>query len=185
MNLLFIDTGHSAKWPGAMGLVKEHEWVRLIADALPMFLHPSKYDLVRVPDKFATDWSANRNLSNRISWINKEYARRRQNGIVISIHGNSGPSSANGIEVAYMGGTSADKPAEELARDVANATGLKIRRERGIVDDRTTRHGRLGMVRDTTPLALLVECGFVSSPVDMAVPAAKYAQGIANFLNTL
>jgi len=71
-----------------------------------------------------------------------------------------------------------------LSKSYALFTGVPLARD-GSFDDRTGRYGRIGMVRDTDPLALLIEMGFVSNAEDMKADAKKAAQGIAAYYNAL
>lgn len=182
---LFIDTGHSLRYPGAHGVKAEVDWNRAIFRELTKFscLSQDLWEYILVPDSFLTDWSGNRNLQNRINWIN---ARSTVSDHLLSIHGNyaSNPS-VRGVTTCYMGGSDA-------ARGEAVQLSLMFQKETkmplwagGAFDDRNSRFGRLGMVRDTKPFALLIEAGFVSNAADMDVSPSVAARGIAAYYNNL
>ena len=180
---LFIDLGHSAKFPGANG---EVEHIRKIWDCLKCeFTSPDfkrKWDVVVVPDAFDNDKTSNGNLINRIKWIN---ARAVDGAWLLSIHGNSAVNTqAKGITTCYMGESDyMRKKAEALSTYVAQSCGMKVFGG-GAFDDRKGRFGRIGMVRDTKPAALLIEAGFCSNAQDMAVPKLELARAIADWLET-
>ena len=182
MRKLLIDTGHSKRYPGAIGIRSEVEWNRAIWRELKPLLNPKKWQVVEVPTDYLTDWSANRQLVNRIAWINKNSA---VTDVLLSIHGNAATNpKARGVTTCYMGGSeSARLEAVKLSQSYAKATGTPVWNG-GAFDDRNGRYGQIGMVRQTKPLALLIEAGFVTNPLDMKVEAKKAAEGIANYFNT-
>ena len=183
MKKLLIDLGHSHRFPGASGFKKEVDWNRAVGALLPGLLDKKKWQVVMVPTDFATDRSANVQLINRINWINRN---SNATDYLLSLHGNGSTNpKARGVYTCYMGGfESMRKSAIALSKSYAHSTGTPLARD-GSFDDRSGRFGRIGMVRDTKPLALLIEMGFCSNMLDMAVPPAKAAQGIANYYNAL
>ncbi len=103
-------------------------------------------------------------LAGVIRWVNALHARRPV-ALVVSIHHNAAVDpEARGVEAVYVEGWPETRAlAERLARCVAEATGLPLR---GTLPDQRTAVGRLGILRDTQPLAALVECGFLTNPAD-------------------
>lgn len=182
MKNLLVDLGHSIKYPGAAGVKTEVQWNRSIWMNLRDKLDKAKFNVIVVPDTFLTDWSANRQLINRISWINK---RSKPTDLLLSIHGNAAANpSVRGVTTCYMGGSeSARLEAVKLSQTYAKATGVPVWNG-GAFDDRNGRFGRIGMVRDTIPFALLIEAGFVTSKEDMEVDAATAANAIASYYNS-
>lgn len=179
---LFIDLGHSAKYQGANGVRNEVKHVRDVWSHLKAMIHPF-FDVILVPDSYPTDKGASTNLLSRVRFIN---GKSKEPSFLISLHGNASGAKARGIETVYMGGSNEAKAlASELSKAVSIATGSPMRRGDGSLDDRKTPHGRIAMVRDTKPFALLIELGFVTSVQDMDIPAEKYAEGIAKFLLSL
>lgn len=176
---LFIDTGHSVKYPGATG---EVEWVRKIAEKLYPLLDTTYWDVVKVPDVYPGEISASTSLIKRIKWINDNGG---QDDMLVSIHANSAANvNARGVETCYYSGS--DKSKEEalrLSKAVSTSSGIPLFND-GLMGDAEGRYGRLGMIRDTQPFALLVECGFVSNKDDMLIDPTLVARGIANYLNS-
>ncbi len=180
LRTLFIDLGHSSKFPGASGYKTEVLLSRAIYRHLDGIIKGWK--IVLVPETYKWDWSSNINLIHRIRFINRNC---KDGDWVLSIHGNAGPSHVRGVTTCYMGGSRYMlNHAYMLSHSVANASDLPIWGG-GAFDDRTARFGRLGMVRDTKPPAVLLEAGFVTNHKDMATDPRLIAKGIANFFNNL
>jgi len=181
MRKILVDLGHSKRYPGAVGIRSEVEWNRAIWKELKPLINQKKLAVLEVPTDYLTDWSSNRQLVNRINWINKNSA---VSDVVLSIHGNAATNpKARGVTTCYMGGSeSARLEAVKLSQAYAKATGIPVWNG-GAFDDRNARFSRIGIVRDTKPLALLIEAGFVTNALDMKVEAKKAAAGIANYLN--
>lgn len=179
---LFIDTGHSVKYPGANGIKSEVDWVRLIAEKLYPLLDTTYWDIVKVPDVYPGETSPSTSLIKRIKWINDH---GDSNDVLVSIHANSAANmNARGVETCYYSGSQQSKDeALRLSHAVSTATGMPLFND-GIMGDAEGRFRRLGMIRDTQPFALLVECGFVSNKEDMLIDPTLVARGIANYLNS-
>lgn len=88
-----------------------------------------------------------------------------KNAILVSIHVNSGGAGkASGVEGrAYTGSTDSTKLATMIAEE--QAWLLKISK-RATKWDQSNRHGRLWIIRDTLPLAVLIECWFIDNKTD-------------------
>ena len=185
MRQLFLDAGHSAKFPGASGIVKEHERNERIAEWFRSYAANIGWKIVEVPRTFASDiiGSSNMNLIERIRWINK---RCKDGDWVLSIHTNAASNpSISGITTCYMGGSDYMRTrAENLSKRLASDTDMRVFGT-GSFDDRNGRFGRIGMVRDTIPPALLVECGFVGNGGDMAVPVVTIGRSLAEWFEDL
>lgn len=180
---LFVDLGHSAKWQGAIGVRKETDWNRAVWRELEPRLRSvcsqKGWELILVPDKYWFELSANSNLVQRIRWIN---ARSKPSDLLLSLHGNAATNpKARGVTTCYMGGSEAARlEAIKLSKAYSQATGVPVWGG-GAFDDRNGRFGRIGMVRDTTPFALLIEMGFVTNREDMSADIAKATEGIASY----
>ncbi len=180
---LFVDLGHSAKWPGAIGVKSEVWWNRAIYRELEPLLRgvclQKGWELIAVPEAFFGDLTANMNLVRRIRWIN---ARSKPTDLLLSIHGNAAANpKVRGVTTCYMGGSeSARREAVAMSRAYSRATGVPIWNG-GAFDDRNSRFGRIGMVRDTMPFALLIEAGFVTNELDVLVDVKKSAKGICSY----
>lgn len=90
--------------------------------------------------------------------------------LLVEIHLNSsGEATANGLEVWYYSGDETAKAfALTLAASLKEATGMPYHGT-PVKGDTSNRHGRLGIVRDTIPLAALFELGFISNREDAAM----------------
>ena len=184
MRTLFVDLGHSSKFPGASGVKSEVLWNRSIWARLAPLLDKNKWNVVLVPESYGwTDLTSNLNLIHRISFINKNC---KDGDWVLSIHGNAATNQkVRGVTTCYMGGSEYMRlKALGLSQAYAKATGVPIWGG-GAFDDRTGRFGRIGMVRDTRPPALLIEAGFVTNADDMRVDPATAAAAIAHWFNCL
>lgn len=176
---LFIDTGHSVKYQGAKG---EVEWVRKIAEKLYPLLDTTYWEVVKVPDSYPGETSAANSLVRRIRWINDN---GNENDMLVSLHANSaGIPSVRGVETCYYSGSDTSKTeALRLSSAFSTATGVPLFND-GLMGDAQSRFGRLGIIRDTQPFSLLIECGFASNKDDMSIDPVLAARGIANYLNS-
>lgn len=176
---LFIDTGHSVKYQGAKG---EVEWVRKIAEKLYPLLDTTYWEVVKVPDSYPGETSAANSLVKRIRWINDN---GNENDMLVSLHANSaGIPSVRGVETCYYSGSDKSRAeALRLSQAYSTATGIPLFND-GLMGDAQSRFGRLGIIRDTQPFALLIECGFASNKDDMSIDPVLAARGIANYLNS-
>ena len=87
-----------------------------------------------------------------------------QNSLLISVHTNKG--GGGGVETWYKDGDDESKKFGQKVLDaLAETTGLTKRKAN---PDTANQHGRLGIVRDVRPRAILVECGFIDNPTDFA-----------------
>lgn len=181
MRNLLVDLGHSVRFAGAVGIKSEVAWSRAIWKELKPLLNTKKYRILEVPTDYLTDWNSNRQLINRINWINKN---SKVTDILLSIHGNAAINvKARGVTTCYMGGSEyARREAVKLSKAYAKETGVPVWNG-GAFDDRNARFARIAMCRDTNPLALLIEAGFVTNAEDMKVSPLAAAKGIANYFN--
>ncbi|EOB3788472.1 N-acetylmuramoyl-L-alanine amidase [Listeria monocytogenes] len=100
-----------------------------------------------------------KSLSERI-----KYANSQNVAAILEFHANSG--GGQGAETLFCDGIAS---AKEDAIAVAKAGAIKGLKNRGAKGDTTTRHGRLGIVRDTKAPALLHELFFIDSASDVAI----------------
>lgn len=182
---LFIDLGHSPTIAGATGIKTEVNWVREIWAQLKGLIDTNYWDLIQVQDEFPGIKNGNDNLIKRIQNIN---AIGKPTDFLLSLHANAVDSdpTARGVETFYVAGPiSTEQEAIKLSASYNRFTAVPIRGGDGAKEDTESNRPRLGILRDTKPLALLIECGFVTNKEDMAVPPLSAAQGIADFLNKL
>ena len=165
---IILNAGHSLSDPGAITLYgKESDFNIKIRDAVIPELKRQGFEVIPVPDDY--------DLKKSISYVN-EITTNINDALAISIHQNTGGSY--GAEVYYYGGSNSSK---EIATKFINAyckeTGLK---NRGVKSDTTTRHGKLGWIRNTNVWAILPECGFIDNESDVKKlkNTKKIARGI-------
>ncbi len=126
-------------------------------------------------------------LAEKIKKINS-FGLDCTNSLLVSIHCNSAGSLAKGAEAFYYHNSGESKKlAENILKEICQKTGLK---NRGAKSERLSRYGKLGIVHDTAPLAVLIECGFLSNVSDLDVLKNKsdlignaVKAGIENFLD--
>ena len=151
MKIVALSAGHGAGDVGAVYKnLKEAELTVKITDKAAEILRTHGVGVLDVPDTLT--------LQGTINWINA----RAEIDLCVEIHINSG--GGKGVEGwNYAGQSESDKLSQFLVDGLAIETGLP---NRGIKDETTNRHGRLGFVHDTKPLAVLVECGFIDGDYD-------------------
>lgn len=150
--------------PGALGPNGEREntEVRQIIGHLDRILQ-----VVGVPTLVAPD----ARLAPSIRWIN---ANCNSSDWVIEVHKDSAasmsPSLRRRMGVYYLGG---DKGSQEVADAMARQFILAgAHPSTWSRPDTVSRHGSLGWLRDTKPVAHLVECGFMQD--DLSDNADKF-----------
>lgn len=141
--------GHNDKDPGAIGNGhKESELTILIRDAVMKHLECH-------PNAVLTDenWESNTQYQNRI--------RNIKGKVILDIHLNAGPATANGSEVIVS--KNASKMSKDFATEILDAT-CKIlgTRSRGVLDETKTARGSIGIL-NMSGLAALVEVCFISN----------------------
>ena len=90
--------------------------------------------------------------------------------LLLEVHLNSGGNAlAHGLEVWYYAGDDTAKAfALTLAQSLKEATRMPYHGT-PVKGDTSNRHGRLGIIRDTIPIAALLELGYLSNPTDAAM----------------
>ena len=102
------------------------------------------------------------NLNQRVKYIN---SNSRDGDVCIEFHLDSAPNADGCTTFYFTGSTYAQAKATTFQQEYTRVSGI---RWRGVKGDTTSRFGRLGFIRDTKPLALLVELGFITSTKDIA-----------------
>lgn len=163
MKTIIISAGHSLSDPGAVYNGSREsfmtmELTKLVSD----IMRKHSVGILNVPDEL--------DLKQTIAWVN---VRDKEQDIdaAIEIHTNASTDpGAKGVEAWYyhdfgtgLGSEYSKKLAQMMVDGIGVETGMKIR---GVFDESTNRWGKLGFVHDTTPLASLVECGFLSNETD-------------------
>ncbi|MDO3409667.1 N-acetylmuramoyl-L-alanine amidase family protein [Saccharibacillus sp. CPCC 101409] len=164
--VIVIDAGHGDQDPGAVGPtgVREKDVNLAIALKLEKILKQnSKIDVVmtRSDDTFLE-------LKERV-----KVAENVKADVFLSIHHNSGSSSASGTETYYQRADSKSL-ATTLHKYLVAATGFK---------DRKVQYGNFHVIRETTMPASLVEVGFVSNAAEAAqIRTDAFQQKVAEAL---
>lgn len=115
-------------------------------------------------------------LEDKIRWLQ---VRVKEGDEVLSLHMNAASPGAHGAEVYYLeGNKSARAYAEQYCEMYCEHTGLW---NRGAKADSTTRHKRLGIIRDTKARnrAFLLEMGFLTNAEDLEAVQRKAVKAIA------
>lgn len=105
---------------------------------------------------FVPEWL---NLSQRVKWVNE---RSRDGDFAIELHMNAW--GGKGTEVFYFAWSKfMQEKAYSFSQSISWTLGIM---NRWTKEDTKTRFGRLGWIRDTKPMALLIELGFLDSKDD-------------------
>lgn len=106
-------------------------------------------------------------LKDKIAKVNAiciENGWSESDACLVSVHVNAAGSNASGAEIWYeTGSKESEKFAKKAIKELVDATGFK---DRGTKDDKANRWGRLGIIRDTKPVAILAECGFITNDMN-------------------
>lgn len=172
--VIILDPGHGGKDFGTEASdIKEKEYNLVTSKLIASYLKQMGFhiSMTRDDDRFLS-------LSKRSA-----FANNLEGDLFVSVHYNSAPNpSAEGIEVFYYREekngprTESSKAlAQAILKNVINSTGAKCR---GV------KHGNLAVIRETTMPAVLIECGFLTNPnelakIDTSEYRKKLAQGIA------
>lgn len=156
-----VVSGREVVDPGASGFVTEKDGTLAISQAVVARLQARGVDARLTP----ADHSLT--LEGVVTWVNDLHAQQRID-LLISVHCDAlDDPNANGCSAYYGEGRSAQAAVGRvLTAEVAQATGL---RDKGAISDKLSFAGRLKIVQETAPLAILMECGFVSNEHDAAI----------------
>lgn len=171
---LILDAGHTnIVDPGACANnTTEHAEVVLIANALSKQLAKASRLVKVVP----TDLT----LVQKIAWVNKNST---VDDVLLSLHLNSASADATGAMVYYYTGSGTAEL--RATRFIKNYCDLTKQKNRGALGDTTNRHGRLGIIRDTTPFAFLIELGFITNLSDLNVVRTQAVSALAQSISLL
>lgn len=170
---VYIDPGHGGQDPGAQGHGLDEKDVTLAIALKLRSILQNDYENVDV--KMSRSSDTTRSLSQRSSDANAWDA-----DFFLSIHINSGPSSAQGYEdYIYSGLSNSSKTAQY--QDIIHAEVLKMNQ----LKDRGQKKANFHVLRETNMPAILTENGFISNDHDAALIKQsswiqKVAQGHAN-----
>ena len=154
--ILAIDIGHNVPYDtGAVGIRREDDLNRLVGNALISKLRERGIKVVNCTPNTAK--SLNDSLYQRVITANNCGAT-----LFVSIHHNACPGGY-GAEVLCIKDNYQDGLSTKVGEDILNELGSIGLKNRGVKDRRD-----LYVINNTTMPALLVECAFVDSSLDMA-----------------
>lgn len=156
--VVILDPGHGGKDFGTEASnTKEKEYNLITSKLVASYLRQIGFhvSMTRDDDRFLS-------LAKRAA-----FANNLQGDIFVSIHYNSAPNpSAEGIEVFYykdeknpLRRENSKYLAQTILNNVIITTGAK---SRGV------KQGNLAVIRETTMDAVLIECGFLTNPAELA-----------------
>jgi N-acetylmuramoyl-L-alanine amidase len=170
---LYLDPGHGGQDPGAQGHgLDEKDLTLAIALKIRSIL---QNDYENIDVKMSRSSDTTKSLSQRTSEANAWRA-----DFFLSIHINSGPSTAQGYEdFIYSGLSNSSKTAQY--QDIIHAEVMKVNQ----LKDRGQKQANFHVLRESNMPALLTENGFISNDHDAALMKQsswiqKVAQGHAN-----
>lgn len=172
-SLFLRDQGVTVKNPDNQFMTfTEYQWVNKVALTIVKKWRNTKAEIVLVPEGLT--------LADRVKWIN---ARAWSSDICIELHMNSGPVDASGSESFYL----AYNKYAETQTEKFHSAFMRVMggRNRWIKIDTATRFGRLWFIRDTHPLAILVELGFLTNKNDRDAVWVRWADAVIFWLNSL
>ncbi len=122
---------------------------------------------------FGVGISTRMSLQEKIAFVERECIENNlnsNNSLLVSIHINAASNEyARGVEVWYaMGKVGARGFARIITEKTAKYSGFPVRRY-PVQASNNNRHGRLAILDNTLPLAILIECGFLTNEFDSEV----------------
>lgn len=179
MKTIALSAGHSNTDPGAIyqGLVERDLNIKIV-EVASRILRANGIGVLNPPDDLS--------LSQTIKWIND---RADQVDVCLEVHINSSakPNTGTGLEGWHYRNSNVSKQfIYDVVEGVQKATNMS---SRGVKDEKYANiWGRLGFVHDTTPIAGLIECGFINSDTDRKILTTDdglYKMGIGIALGVL
>lgn len=180
MRHIFLSIGHNKgkrlPWTtpdqGAVGNgTTEFLVSKMIVDGV-ISAYKGQDQLIKVPEGL--------NLNQRVAFINKNAV---DGDICIEFHLDSASETASGCSTWYYTGADyAMNKARNFQMEYTRVNGMK---GRGVHGDTTNRLGRLGFIRDTKPVALLFEMGFISNKTDLDLIRAKGVESVVSALSKI
>lgn len=165
--LIVLDPGHGGKFAGAQGIVSEEDVNLAIAlktrDKLQSM--GAKVIMTRTTDTSCTNASYNADLQCRPALATKMGA-----DAFVSIHANSGTSSAYGSETFYYNAGRGDQRlAANILDEINEEVGMRERR---------VAYANFAVLRHSTVPSTLVETGFVTNSNDAAKLGSAHYQDL-------
>jgi N-acetylmuramoyl-L-alanine amidase len=178
MAKVILTIGHSSTDPGAIHFdgLPEHQFVKRFVLKLGEKLQEKGFnDFLINP--------TNTNLLGIINWVNKNSTNKDW---LIDFHTNHNEPRASGTELFVVPNLT-KKRLEIYSKFLEEVSAILEIPNRGIKLDTSTRHGRLGILRDTNAKAFLWEMIFGNSRdrLAFAKKEAPLLEFVANFVISL
>lgn len=158
-----IYAGHGGVDSGAVGVDNAYESRK----ALELMTEATKYarslGMAVVNNRTA---DVNRNINADAKKANNEKV-----DFLVEIHLDSATATALGTTAFYCDGSATSKKLAQCVNDRVD----DYFKDRGIKPDTSTRHGRLGILRESNAVAMLLETCFISNKADMTTFKEKKA----------
>lgn len=181
LKAIFIVAGHGKTikkdWKGKVlaelddngavgnGTTERKEVVEIATETIEMLKKQSALSHVAIYDIGVHQRLSLEEKIKEVNVISQEHGFNYTNSLLVSIHINAG--GGTGVESWYYGDSEVSMNfGRSISSEMSQVTGLK---NRGDKSEYTNRHGRLGIVHDTKPLAVLVECGFIDTVHDVNI----------------
>lgn len=172
MDMIYIGAGHGGNtgvgWDRGAMANGTTEWdvctkvMQQVADAHKGTVHV-------IPQRLA--------LPNRINWLQKHLA---PDDLYVEMHMNAHNGTASGVEVFYLGGKKND---QLVAQAMSSRFAKKVQLpDRGAKADTSTRHKRLGVIRDVRCKSYLIEMGFIDNKADLLAVQTRGVFGMEALL---
>jgi len=193
MNTIFISCGHNLarnwikteNWKWALWTYKdigavdpknrentEYRWVRKVANQIfKMWFWTTKDHVIQI----VPEWL---NLDDRIKFINK---RAVDGDICIELHMNSGGGTWTEV-FAHAASSYALRKAATMSAAISKAMQIT---NRGAKPDTQTRFWRLWFIRETKPLAFLIELWFIDNEKDRDAVWLNGAKAVIDSINAI
>jgi hypothetical protein len=149
---IILAAGHGGSAPGAQarGHSEAAECIDIVNRTADKLRADGRLEVVVVPHAL--------DLREEIRWVNERFGK--DSGYAAEVHKNSAGPTATGVEAWHLTGSEdGARKAEIVVKELARVSRLK---NRGIRKDTDSRHGTLGWLRQTKPLAGLFESGFIT-----------------------
>lgn len=147
------------------GTTERTEVIEIAQESIAMLKKQQDLNNVAIFDIGVNEKLSLEEKIHKINVICQENGFNFTNSLLVSIHVNAG--GGTGVESWYYGNSELSMDfGGAIGYEMSNATGLK---NRGDKSEYANRHGRLGIVHDTMPLAVLIECGFIDTVHDVNI----------------
>lgn len=170
---VFISLGHGGEVGAMANGTNEHAEVVAVANKIKQYLPVIPFEVVFVPYEY--------NLEQRIKFVNQTGTK---DDYLLELHMNaSGSMRTRGSEVYYYAGY---PNLQMIAAKIAeNYSVFSKTMNAGPKKDTEVRFGRLGIIRDTKPIAFLIEMGYITNVDDLMLVREKSAYAVVQALMAL